>query len=147
MLELSGCIANLERDLATTKKESKTYANLNKALMDENTELKFRKQSLDVAYTGLSSDFTKLQKHHKDDLDVLEKLRGIIKKDVGVMSTLKNQNTELGRGLSDKDLKILLIEKELFDILKIMEKGAKSIKQNFASLIQSYKNALWRIWC
>jgi hypothetical protein len=39
------------------------------------------------------------------------------------MSTLKNQNTELGRGLSDKDLKILLIEKELFDILKIMEKG------------------------
>jgi hypothetical protein len=123
MLELSGCIANLERDLATTKKESKTYANLNKALMDENTELKFRKQSLDVAYTGLSSDFTKLQKHHKDDLDVLEKLRGIIKKDVGVMSTLKNQNTELGRGLSDKDLKILLIEKELFDILKIMEKG------------------------
>jgi hypothetical protein len=123
MLELSGRIANLERDLATTKKESKTYANLNKALMDENTELKFRKQSLDVAYTGLSSDFTKLQKHHKDDLDVLEKLRGIIKKDVGVMSTLKNQNTELGRGLSDKDLKILLIEKELFDILKIMEKG------------------------
>jgi hypothetical protein len=62
---LRGRIAYLERDLAEAKKDSESYAKVNKALFDGNATLKSSNQSFDIAYTGLSSDFNNLQKQHR----------------------------------------------------------------------------------
>jgi hypothetical protein len=82
-------------------------------------------------------------------LKIIEELRGTIERDANQISDLKTknveamkQNADLAKANGEKDLRILSLEKDLADNLKVMKDAKKKIKNNFEFLFGKYSEAL-----
>jgi hypothetical protein len=93
-----------------------------------------RKHAYDT-YKSLEIEHAKLQKSHEDDLKIIEELRGTIKRDANQISDLKlknaeatMQNADLAKANSEKDLRIISLEKDLADHLKVRGTRKRKLK-------------------